>query len=217
VNGAPFVVEHDWFGRGLPPNVRIGRDVYIDTAYGFAPFRSAETPGLALGDASGAYDRTTFVVGPRGRVVVGEYTCLNGTYLVANDRITMGAHCLLAWGSVLTDTWINAGASPASLAARRALLEAAARDPGRHPGPVAPPRPVTLEDNVWLGFDSVVLPGVTLGRGAIVGCKTIVTADVAPYEVVVGDPMRVVRRLDPDDTREARERALRECSRDGSR
>jgi acetyltransferase-like isoleucine patch superfamily enzyme len=72
---------------------------------------------------------------------------------------------------------------------------------------------VTLEDNVWLGFDSVVLPGVTLGRGAIVGCKTIVTGDVAPYDVVVGDPMRVVRRLDPDDTREARERALLDCSR----
>jgi acetyltransferase-like isoleucine patch superfamily enzyme len=210
VSGAPFVVEHDWYARGIPPNVRIGRDVYIDTAYGFAPFQSAQAPGLLLGDASGAYDRTTFIVGARGTVSVGEYTCLNGTYLVANDHITIGAHCLLAWGSVLTDTWIGAGVSPA---ARRALLEAAARDPGRHPGAVAPPRPVTLEDNVWLGFDSVVLPGVTLGRGAIVGCKTIVTADVAPYEVVVGDPMRVVRRLDPDDTREARERALRDGSR----
>ena len=93
------------------------------------------------------------------------------------------------------------------------LLRAAAADPGRHPGTVEMPRPVTLEDNVWLGFDSVVLPGVTLGRGAIVGCKTIVTGDVAPYEVVVGDPMRVVRRLEPDDTQEQRERALRECAR----
>ncbi|HEX3556469.1 MAG TPA: acyltransferase [Thermoanaerobaculia bacterium] len=210
MSDAPFRLEYDWYGRGLPSNLRIGRDVYVDTAYGFAPFRSQRTPGLVLGDASGAYDRATFMVGPQGTVTVGEYTVLNGTCLVANDRITIGAHCLLAWGSVVTDTWIGAGSSPA---ARRALLQAAARDPGRHPGAVAPPRPVTLEDNVWLGFDSVVLPGVTLGRGAIVGCKTIVTADVAPYEVVVGDPLRVVRRLDADDTREARERALLECSR----
>lgn len=202
-------LEYDWFGRPLPPNLEIGRDVYIDTAYGFAPFRSEQNPGLVLGDASGAYDRATFLVGPRGRIFVGEYTVLNGTCLVANDRITIGAHCLLAWGSVVTDTWC-AAASPE---ARRAVLQAAARDPGRHPGPAETPRPVTLEDNVWIGFDSVILPGVTVGRGAIVGCKTIVTADVAPYDVVVGDPMRVVRRLAADDTREARERALREHTR----
>lgn len=209
MTAAPLHLDHDWYGRGIPPNVVIGRDVYIDTSYGFAPFCSERSPGLVLGDACGAYDRTTFVVGPCGAVLVGDYTCLNGTYIVANDRITIGAHCLLAWGSVLTDSWIGR----ASPGARRAALQAAAKDPGRHPGPVETPRPVTLEDNVWLGFDSVVLPGVTLGRGAIVGCKTIVTRDVAPYEVVVGDPMRVVRKLDADDTREARERALRECSR----
>ena len=203
----PFELEYDWYGRGLPSNLRIGRDVYIDSAYGFAPFRSQRTPGLVLGDASGAYDRATFVVGPRGTVSVGEYTVLNGTYIVANERVTIGSHCLLAWGSVLTDTWIGVTASPE---ARRVLLRAVAGDPGRHLGAVETPRPVTLEDNVWIGFDSVVLPGVTIGRGAIVGCKTLVTADVAPYEVVVGDPMRVVRRLDPDDTPEARERALRE-------
>ncbi len=207
---APFQLEYDWYGRGLPANIDVGRDVYIDTAYGFAPFRSQRTPGLVLGDASGAYDRATFMVGPRGTISVGEYTVLNGTYLVANDRITIGSHCLLAWGSVLTDTWIGAGSSPAM---RRALLQASARDPGRHLDAVETPWPVTLEDNVWIGFDSVVLPGVILGRGAIVGCKTIVTADVAPYDVVVGDPMRIVRRLDADDTREARERALLECSR----
>ena len=202
-------LEYDWFGRPLPPNLEIGKDVYIDTAYGFAPFRSEQTPGLVLGDASGAYDRATFLVGPQGRIFVGEYTVLNGTCLVAHDRITIGSHCLLAWGSVVTDTWCGA----ASPEARRAVLQAAARDPGRHPGPVETPRPVTLEDNVWIGFDSVILPGVTLGRGAIVGCKTVVTRDVAPYEVVVGDPMRVVRRLAADDTREARERALREHTR----
>jgi acetyltransferase-like isoleucine patch superfamily enzyme len=210
MSDAPFQLEYDWYGRALPANLRVGKDVYIDTAYGFAPFRSERAPGLVLGDACGAYDRATFVVGPRGTVSVGEYTVLNGTCIVANERVTIGAHCLLAWGSVVTDTWTSAGGSDG---ARRALLRAAAADPGRHPGAVEPPRPVLLEDNVWLGFDSVVLPGVTLGRGAIVGCKTLVTADVAPYEVVVGNPMRVVRRLAPDDTPEARERALRECSR----
>jgi maltose O-acetyltransferase len=74
-------------------------------------------------------------------------------------------------------------------------------------------RPVTIEDNVWIGFDSIILPGVNVGRGSIVGCKTIVDTDIASYSIVVGNPARVVRVLAPDDTEAARRRALQECLR----
>jgi acetyltransferase-like isoleucine patch superfamily enzyme len=204
-------IDYDWYAGGIPANVKLGRDVYIDTAYGFAPVFSDQTPGLSLGEASGAYDRTTFVVGARGQIQVGAYTILNGTYLVCHDQIRIGEHCLIAWGSVLTDTW--AGIAEASVDARRSVLHAAAADAARRLSPVAAPRPVTLEDNVWVGFDSVILPGVTLGRGSIVGCKTVIGEDVPPYSIVAGDPARVIRRLEPDDTHEARERALREYAR----
>ncbi|HEY0172548.1 MAG TPA: acyltransferase [Pyrinomonadaceae bacterium] len=205
-------LEYDWYAGGIPANVRLGAHVYIDTSYGFAPFNSERDPGLTLGDASGAYDRTTFVVGPRGRVNVGAYTVLNGAYLVCNGRIEIGDHCLLAWGSVLTDTWPSRAATlPLSL--RREALRAAAHDAARALPAFAEPRPVVLEDNVWVGFDAVVLPGVRLGRGSVVGCKTVVAEDVPPYAVVVGSPARVVRYLDADDTEEERARALREYAR----
>ncbi|MBA3242147.1 MAG: hypothetical protein H0T60_13040, partial [Acidobacteria bacterium] len=83
--GAEF--PGDWFAGGVPVNVRLGASVYVDTSYGFAPFHSERAPGLALGDATGAYDRTTFVVGPRGQVNVGAYSVLNGTYIVCNERV----------------------------------------------------------------------------------------------------------------------------------
>lgn len=204
-------LDWDWYGGGIPANVEFGRDVYIDTAYGFASYFSGDEAGLRLGDATGAYDRTTFVVGHDGRVSVGAYTVLNGTYLVCHGRIEIGDHCLVAWGSVITDTW--AGVADAPMRARRAALRQAAADPSRILPPVAAPRPVRLEDNVWVGFDSVVLPGVTLGRGSIVGCKTVVGEDVPPYAVVAGDPARIIRYLDADDTPEARALALREYAR----
>jgi acetyltransferase-like isoleucine patch superfamily enzyme len=152
------------------------------------------------------------VVGPDGQVTVGPYTCLNGTYLYCNGRVTIGAHCLLAWGVVVTDTWLSEEGG-ASLAARRASLRAVARDPVRQFPAAAPPRPITLEDNVWVGFDAVVLPGVTLGRGCVVGCKTVVQEDVPPYAVLVGDPPRIVRFLEPDDDETARVRAMHEDDR----
>lgn len=201
----------DWYAGGVPANVRLGASVYIDTSYGFAPFHSERDPGLALGDATGAYDRTTFVVGPRGRINVGSYTVLNGAYLVCNGRIDIGDHCLVAWGAVLTDTWAGASALPVAL--RRETLRACASEPARRLPVFAKPRAVKLEDNVWVGFDAVILPGVRLGRGSVVGCKTVVAEDVPPYAVVVGSPARVVRYLDPDDTAEERGRALREHAR----
>src|SRR3712207_2744313 len=205
-------LEYDWYAGGIPANVRLGAHVYVDTSYGFAPFHSEHDAGLTLGDASGAYDRATFVVGPRGRVSVGAYTVLNGSYIVCNGSISAGDHCRLAWGSVLTDAWpADAGSPPVALP--REVRLAAAVDPARRLPAFAEPRPVVLEDNVWVGFDAVVLPGVRVGRGSVVGCKTVVAEDVPPYTVVVGSPARVVRRLDPDDTREERERALREYAR----
>src|SRR3712207_6410184 len=113
-----FQLNYDWYAGGVPANVEFGPDVYVDTSYGFAAFFSEQEPGLLLGDATGAYDRTSFVVGPRGRVRVGAYTVLNGTYVVCDERVEIGDHCLLAWGSVVTDTW--AGLARASVEARRA-------------------------------------------------------------------------------------------------
>ncbi|MEJ7812546.1 MAG: acyltransferase [Gemmatimonadaceae bacterium] len=208
--GARMYLPDDWYPGGIPSNVVLGRDVYLDSSYGFAAFASEQMPGLTLGDACGAYDRATFVVGPRGRVTVGAYTVLNGTYVICNERVTIGAHCLLSWGVVITDSW--PGRDTPALA-RRAALRAAAADPLRRLPPVNMPRPVVLEDNVWVGFGAVILPGVTLGRGCIIGCKAIVERDVSPYAVVVGDPYRMVRVLEPDDTPDVRAAALRECAR----
>lgn len=51
---------------------------------------------------------------------------------------------------------------------------------------------ITIEDDVWLGYESLILPGVTIGRGSVVGARSIVTKDVPPYSVYAGT--RVVKR-----------------------
>lgn len=61
-----------------------------------------------------------------------------------------------------------------------------------------PSRPVVIEDDVWIAAKASVLPGVTIGRGAMVGASAVVTRDVPPFSVVAGVPAKVVRTLDPD-------------------
>lgn len=57
-------------------------------------------------------------------------------------------------------------------------------------------RPIIIEDRVWIGINSTVLPGVTIGQGAIVGAASVVTKDVAPNTIVAGNPARFIKNIE---------------------
>lgn len=52
---------------------------------------------------------------------------------------------------------------------------------------------IRIEDDVWIGFGATILKGVRIGRGAIIGANSIVTADIPPYAVVVGSPAVIIK------------------------
>jgi maltose O-acetyltransferase len=58
-------------------------------------------------------------------------------------------------------------------------------------------RPPEIGDEAWIGARAIILPGVTIGRGAVVGAGSVVTKDVAAYTVAAGNPAREVGRRDP--------------------
>jgi maltose O-acetyltransferase len=53
---------------------------------------------------------------------------------------------------------------------------------------------IIIEDNVWIGIRSIILPGVRIGEGAIIGAGAVVTKDVPPYSIVGGVPAKVISR-----------------------
>jgi maltose O-acetyltransferase len=57
--------------------------------------------------------------------------------------------------------------------------------------------PIVIEDDAWLGLGCVVLPGVRIGRGAVIGANSVVLSDVPALHVVAGQPARIVRELAP--------------------
>jgi len=52
---------------------------------------------------------------------------------------------------------------------------------------------ITIQEDVWLGSGSKILMGVTIGKGAVVGAGSIVTTDIPPYHVVVGNPAKTIK------------------------
>jgi maltose O-acetyltransferase len=53
---------------------------------------------------------------------------------------------------------------------------------------------VVIEDDVWIGFRCIIMPGVTIGKGSVIGAGSVVTRDVAPYTVVGGAPARLLKK-----------------------
>mgnify|MGYP000186091907 FL=1 len=66
-------------------------------------------------------------------------------------------------------------------------------------------KPIIVEDNVWIGGSATILGGVTIGKNAIVGAGAVVTKDVEPNTIVVGNPARVLRKITAEDRKKYQE------------
>ena len=62
-------------------------------------------------------------------------------------------------------------------------------------------RPILIKEGAWVGAGATILPGVTVGKYAIVGSDSVVTKDIPDYAVAVGTPAKVIKYLDPDKFR----------------
>jgi acetyltransferase-like isoleucine patch superfamily enzyme len=113
------------------------------------------------------------------KLVIGTGTYINRyTILDAHEQLHIGRHVMIGPYCYITDAdhGTDASVSLQAQAMRR--------------------RPVVIEDDAWLGAHVTVLPGVRIGKGAVVGAGAVVTHDVPAMVVAAGVPARVVRRRD---------------------
>lgn len=186
----------DWYSGRIPENVVLDETAYVETSFSFLSYRSEAEVGVRMGRGASAYLGTMFDVGPRGKVTIGDYTLVHGARIICDLEIMIGDYSLLSWNVVLMDSY-RVSLDPDK---RRRDLEAAAHLKQRIPliidGTPHPPGAITIGRNVWIGFDTCVLPGVTIGDGAIVGARSVVVEDVEPYTIAAGNPARFIRNLE---------------------
>ena len=182
-------IPDDWCDVGIPDHAVIHDTALIECSRSFYMWHSEAPAGLEMAEGSGIYYGAVLDVGRHGRVRLGRCALLPAGLLICDELIEIGDHALISWNVVIMDTY-RVPLSPE--ARRRETLLAASR---RSRESAAPTRPVRIENNVWIGFDSVVLPGVTIGEGSIVGCRSVVANDVPPYTIVGGNPARVIKDI----------------------
>jgi len=182
----------DWYSGTIPENVLVDPTAYLETTYSFVMFRSRQPQALQVGRGTSLYLGVMFDLGQNARMEIGNFVLMNGARIICDSEITIGDHCLISWNVVLMDTY----RLPLEALERRAELEKlAARSPRRAAAETSA-QPIHIGPNVWIGFDSCVLPGATIGQGAVVGARSVVTTDVPPYSIVAGNPARVIRQLE---------------------
>jgi acetyltransferase-like isoleucine patch superfamily enzyme len=185
----------DWYDGLLPESAVLDDECHVESSYQFLLDRSEPPYGVRVHRGASVHGLTSFDLGPCGVVDFGPFSMTNGTQFVCDEEITIGTGCMLGWNAVIMDT----RRAPVDPAARRYALERVPTTSPRRLLADVGTAPVRIGSNVYIGFDVMVMPGVTIGDGAVVGSRSAVFGDVEPHTMVVGSPARAVKHLSPDD------------------
>jgi acetyltransferase-like isoleucine patch superfamily enzyme len=181
----PFVPNPDRV-FGLTPELSIQ-----PTARLIVPGGPGAKARIVLGRGIALGRQVEIATAEDGLLAIGDDTSIQDYSVIIGD-VRIGAHCLFSLNVHVTSSthhfrhrapWLvrdqdrEISSSPSRIGARS--------------------WPVTIEDDCWIAWGVVILPGVYIGRGAVIGANSVVSRDVPPYEVHVGAPnLRVGKRLD---------------------
>ena len=121
-------------------------------------------------------------------------------YPVNGDKLRIGKFCSIACGTKFLFTSANHTLRSLSTYTFPIFFEQWGLDAQNITDAWDNQGDITVGNDVWIGFESVILSGVTIGDGAIIGARAVVTKDVPPYTIVGGVPARPIRKRFDDET-----------------
>lgn len=136
-----------------------------------------EDARLSLGDKNTLYPGATIRI-DQGWMTTGSEVSFGPGCHIYEPRagLSIGDHCMIGGGVLICG--VNHGQSRQNIPMRRQPHEAA---------------PVTIEADVWVGMGAILLPGITIGTGAIIGAGAVVTKDVQAGAIVGGVPAKLIK------------------------
>ncbi len=148
-------------------------------------------------------------------IQVGEYTMYNDFvhdprdfqknnvlyhYPVNHDRLVLGRFCSIACGAKFLFNSANHAMGSLSTYPFPLFFQEWGLEKARVAEAWDNKGDIVVGSDVWIGYEAVILAGVTIGDGAVIGARAVVTKDVPPYTIVGGVPARAIRRRFPEET-----------------
>lgn len=170
----PVQTRPRWYVRMLAPLYqhrgkcsKIHRSVRMDTP----PYRK-----FSLGNYS-VVESYSCINNAVGDVIIGDHTRV-GLHNTVIGPVTIGSHVNLAQG--ITVTALNHNFAEKGLRIDEQGIST---------------NPVTIGNDIWIGANAVILPGVTIGDHSVVAAGAVVTKDVPPHTLVAGVPAKIIKEL----------------------
>ena len=148
-------------------------------------------------------------------IEIGEYTIYNDFvndpcdfeknnvlyhYPINGDKLKIGKFCSIACGSKFLFTSANHTLGSLSTYTFPIFFDEWGLDAKNIRSAWDNKSDIVIGNDVWIGYEAVILSGVTIGDGAIIGTRAVVTKDVPPYTIVGGVPAKPIRRRFDDET-----------------
>ncbi|MCW3091626.1 MAG: hypothetical protein JWP81_2695 [Ferruginibacter sp.] len=183
-------IAGDWYNKKVPVNIVVGENSVIDSSACFKHFFSTLPVALQIG-ADVTLCRASIATEKNGFVKIGNHCYISGASIIAAEKIIIGDRVFIAGGVSIIDSDFH----PIAPAAR--LADTIAISPiGNHAHrPVVKALPVTIEDDVWIGYNATILKGVTIGAGAIISPGALVTGNVPAGVTVAGNPAKPINPI----------------------
>ena len=164
-------------------------NVAIDSKVNFRGMRSQPPAKLSIGH--GTIFQGRIVSDRTGSIVsIGCNTFVGPSSIVCAEKVEIGDDVLISWGCTIVDH--NSHAVEWSGRSNDVSNWYEGKKNWEH----VKIRPVKICDRVWIGFNTIVLSGVTIGKNSVIGCGSIVTRNVEPNTVVAGNPARFIRTIE---------------------
>ncbi len=123
----------------------------------------------------GCYLRTS----KGAEILIGDEVFLNGTSIVSEIQVRLGSRIMIGANTLIFDTNTHT-ISPTNRIRNTNNVKKA---------------PVSIEDDVWIGSNCIILKGVKIGQGSIVAAGSVVTSHVEPFSVYAGNPAKLIRKI----------------------
>ncbi len=124
-------------------------------------------------------------------------------YPINHDKLIIGKFCSIACGAKFLFTSANHTQTSLSTYPFPIFFEEWGLDVQNITSAWDNKGDIVIGNDVWIGYETVILSGVTIGDGAIIGSRAVVTKDVPPYTIVGGVPAKTIRKRFSDDDIEA--------------
>jgi len=181
INKLIFIFHKVKYDRGL----EIMGVIYVKNKGNITVSRNVRINSSAKSNPIGTGNKTYFQILPQGKLTIGNNTRISNSAITCAESVFIGRYVRIGSGCKIYDTDFHS-LNPYKRTAQPEIADA------KH-------RPIIIEDYAFIGTDSFILKGVTIGKCSVVGAGSVVTNNIPEGEIWAGNPAVFIRKLTKEE------------------